>query len=526
MTSPRVAGLINAIVARNRSAASAVESAFRDKILSTMKYEPVIGLEVHAELATQTKMFCGCRVVDTTSASPNSSVCPVCAGMPGTLPVLNRRAVEYAIRVALALDCEVQHTSIFARKNYFYPDLPKGYQISQYEQPLAVNGCLIVDTAQGERTIRVRRAHLEEDTGKLTHVSADGEDYSLVDLNRAGVPLLEIVSEPDMHLLEEVRAYATSLRAILRALGVNSGDMEKGVMRFEANVSIRSEGSVELGTRVEIKNLNSFRAMERAVAYELERQAGLLDRGEEINQETLGWDEANQRTFVQRSKEEAHDYRYFPEPDIPPLVVEADWVEHIRTTIPELPRAKARRLWELYGLTPVEAATLTTDSEIADYFEACTGTLTRASPRSAAIWITGELFAFLNQSGAAFSDLKVSPRGLAELLDILEAGGINQNTAKLVLTEMLKNGFSAAGVIREKGLGQVTDADFISGLVKEVITAHPVELSSYLAGKETLVNWFFGQVMRAAGGKASPAVLKEELEKQLANAKKARFNDQ
>ncbi len=515
-----------AIVARNGHVGSAVARPFRDKITYIMRYEPVIGLEVHAELATRTKMFCGCRVVDTTSAPPNSSVCPVCAGMPGTLPVLNQRAVEYGIRMALALECEVMHTSIFARKNYFYPDLPKGYQISQYEQPLAVNGRLIVDTAQGECAIRVRRAHLEEDTGKLTHVSGNGEDYSLVDLNRAGVPLLEIVSEPDMHSLEEVRAYATGLRAILRAVGVNSGDMEKGVIRFEANVSIRPAGSEELGTRVEIKNLNSFRAMERAVAYELERQAVLLEKGEVISQETLGWDEENQRTYVQRSKEEAHDYRYFPEPDIPPLVVETDWVEQIRSAIPELPRAKAQRMRKQYKLAAAEAAILTSDSEIADYFEACVATLNKASPRTAAIWITGELFAFLNQSGVAFSDLKASPRDLAELLDTLEVGGVNQNTAKLVLAEMLSSGASAADVIRKKGLAQVTDADLISNLVKEVIAANPAELASFLAGKETLTNWFFGQVMRAASGKASPAVLKEELEKQLGNAKNLQGNDQ
>ena len=261
---------------------------FHDKILRIMKYEPTIGLEVHAELATRTKMFCGCQVVDTTIAPANSSVCPICLGSPGTLPVLNKRAVEFGIRVALALCCKVERTSIFARKNYFYPDLPKGYQISQYEEPLAVNGRLLVDTQQGESVIRVRRVHLEEDTGKLTHVSADGKDFSLVDLNRAGVPLLEIVSEPDIHSLEVMRAYATGLRDIIKAVGVNSGDMKKGVIRFEANVSLRRSESEELGTRVEIKNLNSFRAMERAVAYEIERQAKLLDEGREVSQETLG----------------------------------------------------------------------------------------------------------------------------------------------------------------------------------------------------------------------------------------------
>ena len=486
-----------------------------------MRYEPVVGLEVHAELATQTKMFCGCRCVDTTTTSPNTSVCPVCAGMPGTLPVLNRTAVEYGIRVGLALECEIQHTSIFARKNYFYPDLPKGYQISQYEYPLALNGRLVVDTVKGERVIRIRRAHLEEDTGKLTHVSEGGEEYSLVDLNRAGVPLLEIVSEPDMHSLEEVRAYATGLRAILRALGVNSGDMEKGVIRFEANVSIRPAGSAEFGTRVEIKNLNSFRAMERAVDYELKRQAAALDCGETISLETLGWDEAGQCTYVQRSKEEAHDYRYFPEPDIPPLVVEEEWVEEIKRGLPELPRAMALRLREAYALTPTAAAMIANESDVARYFEACVAELRKAAPRAAANWITGELFAYLNQSGIPFKDLRVSPRGLAELLDALEVGEVNQNTAKMVLTEMLVSGASAARVIREKNLTQVTDSDLISSLVSEVIAAHPAELASYLAGKETLANWFFGQVMRAAGGKASPAVLKLELERQLNRVKDA-----
>jgi aspartyl-tRNA(Asn)/glutamyl-tRNA(Gln) amidotransferase subunit B len=493
-----------------------------DKMLLIMKYEPVIGLEVHAELATRTKMFCGCRVVDTTSAAPNTSVCPVCAGMPGTLPVLNRTAVDYGIRVGLALGCEIMPTSIFARKNYFYPDLPKGYQISQYEHPLAVNGFLTVDTGKVEHTIRIRRAHLEEDTGKLTHVTDNGEEYSLVDLNRAGVPLLEIVSEPDMHSLEEVRAYATGLRAILRALGVNSGDMEKGVIRFEANVSIRPVGSTELGTRVEIKNLNSFRAMERAVAYELERQAALLEQGKKVDQETLGWDETNQRTYTQRSKEEAHDYRYFPEPDIPPLVVDAAWVEEIRRGLPELPRARALRLRETYRLTAPQAALLTSDGEIADFFEACAAALRKAAPRTAAIWISGELFAYLNQTGKAFNDLRVSPQAMAELLDALDSGKINQTSAKSVLSEMLANGKTAAEVIAEKNLGQVTDHAFIAGLVADVLAAHPSELASYVAGKETLANWFFGQVMRAAGGKASPAVLKTELEAQLKTALKSR----
>lgn len=484
-----------------------------------MNYQPVIGLEVHAELATSSKMFCSCRVVDTTVSAPNTSVCPVCAGMPGTLPVLNRLAVEYGIKVALALGCEVNRTSIFARKNYFYPDLPKGYQISQYEDPLAVNGQMIVDGADGERVIRIKRVHLEEDTGKLTHVTDSGSDYSLVDLNRAGVPLLEIVSEPDMHSLEDVRGYATGLRAILRELGVNSGDMEKGVIRFEANVSIRPEGSAEFGTRVEIKNLNSFRAMERAVAYELERQAALLDRGETVAQETLGWDETAQATYSQRSKEEAHDYRYFPEPDLPPLVVEKHWVDAIRASLPELPRAKAQRLQREYGLNAVEAQILTAEREIAEYFEACAVSLKRNSPRTAAVWISGELFAWMNQSGSRINEIRVSPQMFAGLLDLLHEGSINQNTAKSVLVKMLESGKPASVIIDQEGLSQLSDSEFISELVTKVIASHAEELESYLEGKETLSHWFFGQAMKATGGKANPAVLKTELETQLQQKK-------
>ena len=487
-----------------------------------MDYDVVIGLEVHAQLLTRSKIFCGCSTAF--GAPPNTQVCPVCMGMPGVLPVLNRKVVELAVRTALATHCQIADMNQFARKNYFYPDLPKGYQISQYEHPLAENGSLAIDTPSGERVIRIRRAHLEEDTGKLTHVAAPEGDYSLVDLNRAGVPLLEIVSEPDMHSLEEVRAYATGLRAVLRATGVNSGDMEKGVIRFEANVSIRPQGSSELGTRVEIKNLNSFRAMERAVAYELERQAGLLDHSGQVSQETLGWDETNQCTFSQRSKEEAHDYRYFPEPDIPPLLVDEGWVEEIRRGLPELPRAKARRFQAQYRLTAAEASTLTIEEEVAAYFEVCAASLRKASPRTAALWISGEVFAHLNQVDASITGLKVSPAALAELLDIFEAGQVNQNTAKVVLAEMLANGNSAAQVIREKNLLQMSDTGVIARLVSDVITAHPPELASYLAGKETLANWFFGQVMRAAGGKANPAVLKTELEKQLQAMKESSSN--
>ena len=480
-----------------------------------MKYETVIGLEVHAELATASKMFCSCPVVDTTQTEPNISVCPVCAGMPGSLPVVNQQAVEFGMRVALALECEIQHTSIFARKNYFYPDLPKGYQISQFEYPLALRGRMVVNTSEGEHLIRITRVHLEEDAGKLTHVHNGKEDYSLVDLNRAGVGLLEIVSEPDMHSIEDVRAYATNLRAIVRAVGINSGDMEKGVLRFEANISIRPEGTTELGPRVEIKNLNSFRTMERGIAYELERQAKILDAGGKVDQETRGWNEEKQCTYVQRSKEDAHDYRYFTEPDLPPLIIDDAWIERVRASLPELPAAKASRFVRDFGLTKIEAALLSTDAEGADYFENCATALKTAPKRTAATWLLGEIFAWINQSGETLTTLKVSPAMLAELIETAQSGLINLNTAKTVLIEMLGNGKGAKAIIEARGLAQISDNSFISDLVKSVLAQYPAELASYRAGKETLSNWFFGQVMKAAGGKANPGVLRAELEKQL-----------
>ncbi|HWR65985.1 MAG TPA: Asp-tRNA(Asn)/Glu-tRNA(Gln) amidotransferase subunit GatB [Bellilinea sp.] len=487
-----------------------------------MNYEAVIGLEVHAELATRSKMFCACPVVDLTQAAPNSAVCPVCAGMPGTLPVVNRRAVELGLRVALALDCTPAQTSLFARKNYFYPDLPKGYQISQYEYPLAEGGHLAIETSEGEKTIRIRRVHLEEDTGKLTHVHpANGDAHSLVDLNRAGVPLLEIVSEPDMHTLEEVRAYSISLRALLRAVSASSGDMEKGAMRFEANVSIRPAGSSDLGTRVEIKNLNSFRAMEHAVAFELARQSDLVDSGGRVVQETLGWDDENGSTYSQRSKEEAHDYRYFPEPDLPPLVVEPDWVERVRQELPELPFARKGRFIREYNLPATEADLLASDTSLAQYFEevVLAAKPEGVSARMAANWILGEVFSWMNQSGEGMDALKVRPNALAWLLGFVQRSEINLQTAKVVLNEMLRTGQSAGEIIAAQGLRQVSDTDVIARLVRQALEENPEELKGFLNGKETLSNWFFGLVMRSAGGQANPQVVRSELERQLAVVK-------
>ncbi len=481
-----------------------------------MKYEPVVGLEVHAELMTKSKMFCACPVVDSISAEPNTAVCPVCAALPGVLPVVNQAAVAAGIKVALALGCAVAHTSLFARKNYFYPDLPKGYQISQYEYPLAEHGILPIRTSTGEKPVRIRRVHLEEDTGKLTHVHNDGQDFSLVDLNRAGVPLLEIVSEPDLFSLEEVAAYAAGLRQLLRYLGVNSGDMEKGVIRFEANLSLRPSGSDVLGTRVEIKNLNSFRSMQRALAYEIERQSALLDAGEVVSQETLGWDEAVGVTVTQRSKEDAHDYRYFLEPDLPPLVVEPEWVAEIKSSLPELPHVRLQRMISGYRLPEKQAEVLLEDSLTADFFEAAVKLAGEAAGGLAANWITGELFSYLNLVGKSMVDLPLTPQSFVGLLVELQQGTINQNTGKSVLVEMLRTGQAAKEIIAKLGLEQISDRGEIVNTIEQVLSNNPDELAAYVAGKTGLEHWFFGQAMRALRGKANPQVLREELARALA----------
>jgi aspartyl-tRNA(Asn)/glutamyl-tRNA(Gln) amidotransferase subunit B len=486
------------------------------------EYEAVIGLEVHAELQTRSKMFCSCRVVDPTQAVPNIAVCPVCAGMPGVLPVVNRQAVEYALRVALALHCEIAHISIFARKNYFYPDLPKGYQISQYEQPLATNGYLMITTSQGEHNIRIRRVHMEEDTGKLTHISENDRGdagFSLVDLNRAGVPLLEIVSEPDLHTAEEVRVYAMALRSILRYLGVNSGDMQKGVLRIEPNVSVRPAGRQELGTRTEIKNLNSFRALERAVDYEIKRQTDGLRRQEAVIQQTLGWDDIQGVTVPQRSKEEAHDYRYFPEPDLPPLVIDAAWIESERARLPELPADRQRRFELQYALSAYDAGVLVAEKPVADYFEQTAAAAPDISAKTIANWLTGELFGLLNQAGASIEDIRISPTGLASLLQMIEQGEINQNTAKAVLEEMFQSGRPASEIAAERGLRQISDAGAIAGLVQQVLAENNQQVLAYLSGKETISRWLFGQVMRLAKGRGNPQVIQQELQRQLAALK-------
>ena len=474
-----------------------------------------IGLEVHVELDTRSKMFCGCAVVDASIAEPNSSVCEVCTGMPGVLPVINERAIEMAIQAGLALNCTINKTSIFARKNYFYPDLPKGYQISQYEHPLAIDGMLTIQTDSGKKDIRIWRAHLEEDTGKLTHIDRDGDTYSLVDLNRAGIPLLEIVSEPDMHSVEDVRSYSQELRMLLRWIGVTSGDMEKGSMRFEANVSMRPDDSEELGTRVEIKNLNSFRAMEHAIAYALVEQQKALAQGNRVKQQTLGWNEHENRTYPQRTKEEANDYRYFPEPDLPPLVLDADWIAHIRSGMPELPNAT--RVWykEQSRLAEEDIERLLDDRAAAQFFEDCLTASPQVNPRAVVNWMLTDLYAWLNQKGLQIVELGLNPKSFTELVWLVENGTINQTTAKEVLVEMLETEKSAAAIIAEKGLEQISDSNVITSLVKEVLMENPRETQSFRDGKETIANWLFGQVMKKARGQANPKVLREELHRQL-----------
>ncbi|HDQ71474.1 MAG TPA: Asp-tRNA(Asn)/Glu-tRNA(Gln) amidotransferase subunit GatB [Chloroflexi bacterium] len=485
------------------------------------KYEPVIGLEVHAQIHTASKMFCACPVVeDTGDLAPNTYVCPVCTGMPGTLPVINRRAIEIGMLTGLALHCDVAPVSRFARKSYFYPDLPKGYQISQYALPLSVDGYLEIEVNGVTRRIGVTRAHMEEDAGKLYH---QGDGGSLVDLNRAGVPLLEIVSEPDMRSVEEAAAYANKLRAYLVYLGVNAGDMEKGMIRFEANVSVRPVGADVMNPRHEIKNLNSFRALTRSVAYEIENQIATLEAGGTVVQQTVGWDEAAGVTVPQRGKEEAHDYRYFPEPDLPPLEIDRAWVEELRAQLPELPDAKQARFVADYGLDDYDAALLVEDRAVADYFEAVAADMAdtaaiesvHVAPKVVANWVTGELFRLMKESGQDVGETHVPAGALAELIALVEDDTINQNTAKEVLAEMFASGRRARQVVEEKGLAQISDTAALESVVVRILADNPDEVAEYLAGKEQILGWLMGQVMRVTRGQANPQVARELLQRQL-----------
>jgi len=478
------------------------------------RYEPVIGLEVHAQIHTRSKMFCSCPVVeDTGDLEPNTYVCPVCAALPGVLPVINRRAVEIAIMAGLALNCQAPPATRFARKSYFYPDLPKGYQISQYTPvfpPLTVNGYLEIETEAGLKRVGVNRAHLEEDTGKLYHEGG----ASLVDLNRAGVPLLEIVTEPDMRSAEEALAYATKLHGILVYLGVNPGDMEKGMMRFEANVSVRPAGSDVMNPRHEIKNLNSFRALARSVDYEIEHQIATLEAGGAIIQQTMGWDETRGVTVPQRGKEQADDYRYFPEPDLPIIEISREWVEELRAQLPELPDAKQARFSADYELSDYDAGVLVADKRVADYFETAVAG-GKSDPKTIANWISGELFRLMKEAGQNVADLSVSPQALADLVELVESGTINLNTGKEVLAEMLASGHSARQIVDEHGLAQISDTAALEKIAAQVLDENPEQVSKYLDGKTQLLGWLMGQVMRATQGKANPQIVRELLKTQL-----------
>lgn len=480
-----------------------------------MKYEPVIGLEIHGELLTNSKMFCGCSADYSSAPEPNVNICPTCTGLPGALPVANKKAIELAALVGLALNCSINKHNTFARKNYYYPDLPKGYQISQYELPIAEKGWLeVLVDGENQFKVRVRRVHIEEDTAKLSHE----KNYALVDFNRAGVPLLEIVSEPDMRSVEAALDYATKVRAILRYLGVNSGDMEKGVLRFEANISVRPVGSDEFRTRTEIKNLNSFRALVRASQYEIERQIKIYEAGESVIQETLGWDDARGVTTSQRSKEDAHDYRYFPEPDLPPLQLNDSWIDSIRTQLPELPEAKTKRFITDFELKPSEAIFLTSDISLANYFEEVISHA-KSSAKIISTWIAGEFIRNVNELNVDVNTV-VPAKSLAQLVDMVTDKTISGNGGKTVLAEMFKSGGDPAEIVKEKNLAQVSDESFIQEAITKILDDNPSEIEKYHAGKDTLLQWFVGQVARATKGKADPVITKELMLKGLEERKK------
>ncbi len=475
-----------------------------------MEYESVIGLEVHAQLKTHTKIFCGCATAF--GAPPNTHVCPVCLGLPGVLPVLNRNVVAFSIRMALACECQINHESRFARKNYFYPDLPKGYQISQYERPIAEHGRLAIETPEeGGATIGITRIHMEEDAGKLIH---DPErPLSRVDLNRTGVPLIEIVSEPDLRSPEQAGAYLRKLRSVVRYLEICDGNLEEGSFRCDANVSLRPRGSTSLGTRTEIKNLNSFRNVERALHYEIERQRECLLEGDAVVQETRLWDPDKNRTFSMRGKEEAHDYRYFPDPDLLPVVIDETWIETIRAQLPELPDARKARYMDRLGLTSEDAGRLAAARETGDYFECCLAVFPQAKP--VANWVLGELAALLRAAGRPIEESPVAPEALARLLQLVDEGTISGKIAKRVFETMAQTGEAADKIVAAQGLVQMSDSDELARIVDEVLAAAPEEVAAYRNGRTKLMGFFVGQVMKATRGQANPqkvnAILKGKL---------------
>ncbi|HBG46431.1 MAG TPA: Asp-tRNA(Asn)/Glu-tRNA(Gln) amidotransferase GatCAB subunit B [Deltaproteobacteria bacterium] len=477
-----------------------------------MKYEAVIGLEVHAQLLTDSKLFCGCSTKF--GSEPNTQVDPVCLGMPGVLPVLNKRAVEYAIKMALATGCRVNHKSVFARKNYFYPDLPKGYQISQYTEPLAEHGWLDIDVDGVRKRIGITRIHMEEDAGKLIHGEGpEDEAYSFVDLNRTGVPLIEIVSEPDMRASDEAQAYLKAIRDILVYLGISSGNMEEGSFRCDANISVRPVGAEKLGTKAELKNMNSFKFVKEAIDYEIQRQIDLIESGGKVVQETRLFDSSKGITASMRSKEEAHDYRYFPEPDLLPLMVEDSLVEGLRSTLPELPQAKRERFTSEYGIPAYDAGVLTASRDLANYYEEVVKET--SEPKVSSNWVMGEILRLLNEDNKEISDCPVSPKAVAGVIKMVKDGQISGKIAKEVLEEMYKTGKSANEIVKAQGLTQISGEDELGKIVDEIISANPENAARYREGKVALFGFFVGEAMKATKGKANPQVINKLLKEKL-----------
>ena len=481
-------------------------------VVAGTKYEAVIGLEVHVQLFTKSKIFCSCstRFGD----PPNSNVCPVCLGLPGALPVLNREAVTMAMRAALALNCAINPRSRFARKNYFYPDLPKGYQISQYDEPLASDGWIEIEVEKTRKRIGVTRVHLEEDAGKSLHEGfPDSDRKSYIDLNRSGVPLIEIVSEPDMRTPDEAFEYLTSLKTLLLYLDVSNCNMEEGSLRCDANVSVRLAGATEFGTKTEVKNLNSFRFLQKALAYEIERQIEIVEKGGSIQQETRLWDSREQRTYGMRSKEFAHDYRYFPEPDLLPLVTSEAWKEEVRRSLPELPRAREERFVNSYGLPKQDAVLLTASRATAQFFEEAVKA--GADPKLAANWLLNEYPFLLEESRVAFEDHPVAVPDFAKLLTLVEKKTISGTMAKDVLREMITTRKAPDQIVAEKGLQQISDSEELAALAREILAANPKQVEQYRKGKTATLGWFVGQMMKATRGQANPQVVQEVLKKEL-----------